>query len=165
MNTTAYQGTYFSIRLDKDGNEYVDVRESEVLIVPLTGNGEVMLSIEPSPAFGEPTLILPGGSIEPLEVHGATAARELQEEIGYSPGRLDFLGELRPFSKYLTARSFIYLAHDLMPSRLKGDEDYFITCEQVPLASFEQLIAIGRLLDARVIASLYMARNFLQTHS
>lgn len=108
---------------------------------------------------------MPGGSIEPMEAHEATAARELQEEIGYSPGRLDFLGELRPFSKYLTVRSFVYLARDLTPGRLKGDEDYTITCEQVPLASFERLIARGHLLDARVIAALYMARSFLQTHS
>ena len=38
------------------------------------------------------------------------ANRELQEEIGYKAGRLDYLGELRPFSKYLAVRSFVYLA-------------------------------------------------------
>lgn len=163
MTTTAYQGTYFAIRLDEHGNEFVAVRENEVLIVPLTEEGEVILTIEPSSAFDEPTLILPGGSIEAGEAMEATAARELQEEIGYAPGRLTYLGELRPSTKYFTTRSFVYLGRDLTPSILQGDEDYEILQERIPLATFEQLIATGRLTDARVIAALYMTRGFLQS--
>lgn len=72
------------------------------------------------------------------------------------------MGELRPFSKYLTVHSFVYLARDLTPSHLAGDEDYAINVERVPLASFEALIAVSRLFDARVIAALYMACGFLE---
>jgi hypothetical protein len=32
------------------------------------------------------------------------------------------------------------------------------------MSEFEQLIAVARLLDARVIAALYMTRHFLQDH-
>ena len=160
--STAYEGTYFAIRLDERGNEFVEVRENEVLIVPLTAEGNVILTGEPSPAFGELALILPGGSIEDGEAMEATAARELQEEIGYAPGRLTYLGEIRPSTKYFTTRSFIYLGRDLTSSTLQGDEDYEITQERVPLATFEELITSGRLTDARVIAALYMARAFLQ---
>lgn len=163
MTTTAYQGVYFAIRLDKHGNEFVEARENEVLIVPLNEEGEVILTIEPSPAFDQPALILPGGSIEPNEEMEVTAARELQEEIGYAPGRLTYLGELRPSTKYFTTRSFVYLGRDLTASTLQGDEDYEIQQERIPLATFEQLIATGRLTDARVIAALYMARGFLQS--
>ncbi len=163
MATTAFQGTYFAIRLDEHGNEFIEARDNEVLIVPLTEEGEVILTSEPSPAFNEPALILPGGSIEAKEAMEATAARELQEEIGYAPGRLTYLGELRPSTKYFTTRSFVYLGRDLTPSTLQGDEDYEITQERTPIATFEQLIATGRLTDARVIAALYMARGFLQS--
>lgn len=147
--------------MDADGVEFVRTGD-EVLIVPLTEEGQVILTVEPSAAFGEPTLILPGGETEPGEPHAETANRELQEEIGYKAGQLDLLGELRPYSKYLAARSLVYLAQDLTPSLLEGDEDYAISVEQVPLAEFELLIATGRLLDARVVAALYMARNFLK---
>lgn len=163
MTTTAYQGKYFAIRLDEHGNEFIEARENEVMIVPLTVEGDIILTSEPSPAFGEPALILPGGSIETDETMEATAARELQEEIGFASGRLTYLGELRPSAKYFTTRSFIYLGRDLTPSSLQGDEDYEILQERVPLATFEQLIATRRLTDARVIAALYMARGFLQT--
>ena len=86
----------------------------------------MLLTIEPSAAFEGLTIILPGGETEQGEEHSKTAWRELQEEAGYIPQRLDFLGELRPFSKYLTTRSFVYLARDLIPGQLAGDEDYEI---------------------------------------
>lgn len=162
MSRISNQGNYFSLSTDANDTEFVSAG-NEVLVVPLIAGGEVILILEPSAAFNELTLILPGGQIEPDERNIETANRELQEEIGYAAAQLDFLGELRPYSKYLAVSSFIYLARDLMPSQLKGDEDYPIQLERVPLATFEDLMLKGRLLDARVIAALYMARNFLST--
>ena len=60
---------------------------------------------------------------------------ELQEEIGYRAGRLDYLGELWPWAKYLAVRSF--LARELTPSKLMGDEGYEVGVEQLPLAELE----------------------------
>jgi ADP-ribose diphosphatase len=157
----AYQGRWFSIAVTAAGEEVVQAAD-EALIVPLTAEGEVLLSLEPSAAFDEPTLILPGGTVEASESPAEAANRELQEEIGYKAERMDFLGELRPFSKYLTVRSFVFLARDLIPSKLAGDEDYEVGIERVPLSDFESLIANGRLHDARVIAALYLARSFVQ---
>ena len=157
-------GEYFRSERDARGEEYINTRD-EVLVVPLTEAGEVILAVEPSAAFGEPVLILPGGSEEPGEPHATTANRELQEEIGLRADRLDHLGTLRPFAKYLRLTSYLYLARDLTPSRLPGDEGYEIGMERVPLSGpdgFERLVAAGRLTDARVIAALYLARGFLR---
>ena len=156
-----YQGQYFAIVAESIHGEFVRCGD-EVLVVPLDGDGQVILTVEPSAAFGEPTMILPGGSASVGVSAETTANAELQEEIGYKAGRLDALGEVRPFSKYLTVRSALYLARELEPSRLKGDEEYEIGIERVPLAEFESLIAAGRLNDARVIAALYLARAFLE---
>ncbi len=157
---SAYQGRCFSIVVTAAGEEAVQAAD-EALIVPFTAEGEVLLSLEPSAAFDEPTLILPGGIVEAGEPPAEAANRELQEEIGYKAGRLDFLGELRPFSKYLAVRSFVYLARDLIPSKLAGDEDYEVGIERVALSDFEALIAASRLHDARAIAALYMARAYI----
>jgi ADP-ribose diphosphatase len=155
-----YQGTYFALEADPIHGELVRCGD-ETLVVALTDDGEVLLTIEPSAAFPGPTLILPGGSTSPDVPKAETANQELQEEVGLRAERLDFLSELRPFSKYLTVRTFVYLARGLAPSRLIGDEAYAIDVERVPLASFESLIAAGRLMDARVVAALYLARAFL----
>ena len=155
-----YQGKYFAIDADPIHGELVRCGD-ETLVVALTDDGDVLLTVEPSAAFPGPTVILPGGSTSPDRTNDETANLELQEEVGLRAGRMDYLGELRPFSKYLTVRTFVYLARDLVESRLAGDESYAIDVERVPLARFESLIAAGRLMDARVIAALYLARAFL----
>jgi ADP-ribose diphosphatase len=156
------ESEWFALKKSASGEDYIRPVTDEVLIVALDDQGDVIFSREPSAAFGEPVLILPGGSTEPSESHEATAVRELQEEIGFKADRLDFLGELRPWSKYLELRSFVYVARDLTPSKLEGDEEYEIGSVWVPLAKMETLIATGQLRDARAIAALYMTRSFLE---
>lgn len=156
--------TYFRLGHDEEGTSFVDA-DNEVLVVALDASEDVVLIYEPSPAFGEPVLILPGGTEEPDESHEETANRELQEEVGLRSGRLDFLGEVRPWSKYLHVRSFIYLARDLTESSLKGDENYAIETVSMPLADIMQLVSERRIVDARVIAALLLAQHFLSAAS
>lgn len=151
---------YFALRQGASGEMYIHSPD-EVLVVALDQRGAVALIVEPSPAFGEEVLVLPGGTVDQGEAGPATANRELQEEIGLRAARLDDLGELRAWSKYLSARSHVYLARDLTASWLQGDEAYQIRVEWTPLATFEDLIASGHLLDARVIAALLLARRAL----
>jgi len=116
-----YQGRYHALVADPIHGELVRCG-GEAMVVALTEDGDVLLTVEPSAAFPGPTVILPGGSTSPDRLNDETANLELQEEVGLRAGRLDFLGELRPFSKYLTVRTFVYLARDLAESRLVGDE-------------------------------------------
>jgi ADP-ribose diphosphatase len=148
---------YFKLETDGNGEDYIRSGD-EVLVVPLTAEGDILFAVEPSAAFGELMLLLPGGSPEPDETHAETANRELQEEIGYQAARLEYLGELRPWSKYLAVRSYVYLGSELSASKLHGDEKHEIGIERVPLCDLEALIADRRLLDARVIAALYIVR-------
>jgi 8-oxo-dGTP pyrophosphatase MutT (NUDIX family) len=158
--TTVFAGKYFSILADADGTEFVRTGD-EVLVVALSEQGHALLIEEPSPAFGAPTLVLPGGSVEDNEEFSQTANRELQEEVGFRAAVLSYLGELRPYSKYLAVRSHVYLARQLIPAELPRDEGYEIEVSRVPLGGFEELIGDGRLLDARVIAALHLARAYL----
>jgi ADP-ribose diphosphatase len=157
-----YKGEWFSILADSTHGECVH-SGNEVLVVALTDDNEVILTSEPSAAFDGHTLILPGGATEAGEPHIATANRELQEEIGYKASELEFLAELQPWSKYLTVRSYVFLARNLTTSQLEGDEDYAIQKVVVPLADFESLVNDGRLRDARAIAALYLTRRFLDS--
>jgi len=158
--TTIFAGKYFSILTDSDGTEFVQTGD-EVLVVALAEQDEVLLIKEPSPAFGVQTLVLPGGSVEDGEEFSLTANRELQEEVGLRAAQLDYLGEIRPFSKYLTVRCHVYLARQLTASKLKGDESYEIEVSRVSLWGFEAMMEDKQLLDARVIAALHLARAFM----
>ena len=159
------QSDWFSIRTDAAGDEYVASTGDEVLVVPLTADSEVLLAVEPSPAFGTAVRILPGGQVEPHLTLAEVANKELQEEIGYRAGRLDPLAELWPWAKYLAVRSHLFLARDLAPSKLAGDEGYVIGVEAMPLAELEAWIADGRLRDGRAIAGLFLARAYLRAET
>ena len=156
---TLAQSDWFSIRIDSAGLEFVASTGDEVLVVALTDDGDVLLAVEPSPAFGTAVRILPGGQVEPELSLVDSANKELQEEIGYRAGRLDYLGELWPWAKYLAVRSHIFLARELTPSKLPGDERYEVGVERLPLDELETWIADGRLRDSRAIAGLFLART------
>jgi 8-oxo-dGTP pyrophosphatase MutT (NUDIX family) len=144
---------------DADGVGYVHCGDG-VLVVPLTDDGHVLLAVERSPAFDREVLGLVGGSVEEGEPLEETANRELQEELGWRAERFDFLGELHPF-KYLASRHFAFLARDLSPNRLEGDEVYPVRARKVALEGFEPLCRSGELHDAPAIAALCLAREFL----
>ncbi len=155
-----YRSKYFTIATDERGVERVECGD-EVLVVPLINAEEVLLNREPSAAFGGTVLVLPGGTVEKDEDPAEAANRELQEEIGCRAGRLDYLGEVQPWSKYLSVRSHIYLARDLVTDPRTGDEPYEILHERVPLELLETLVESGRLRDGRTISGLFMARGRL----
>ena len=151
---------YFTLMSDRDGVGFVQCGDG-VLVVPLTGDEEVLMIVERSPAFDEDVLTLVGGEIEAGEQLENTANRELQEELGWRAEKLDFIAELRPFSKYLNSRQFVFLARQLTPSKLEGDETYPIRQRKVALSSFEMLCSSGELKDAVAISALYMVRSWL----
>ena len=153
------EDAYFKLMIDDDSVGYAHCGDG-VLVVPLTDDGQVLLALEWSPAFAGEVLGLAGGEVEEGESLEVTANRELQEELGWRAARLDFLGELHPF-KYLACRHFAFLARDLVPGKLQGDEIYPVHTCKVALESFEELCRSGELQDAPAIAALCLARDLL----
>lgn len=156
MSKTLYSDTYFSVVQPDNGDTYISCGD-EVMIVPIDASGRVVLISEPSPAFGSPCLLLPGGMVDEGEPCSVAANRELQEEVGYAAKSLSFLGELRPFSKYLSVKTFVFVGRDLVPSRLTGDEDHDIEKHLIAGHDLLGLIQNGQIKDARVIAALFMS--------
>ena len=91
---------YFTLMADADGVGFVHCGDG-VLVVPLTDDGQVLMAVEWSPAFGHDVLVLVGGEMETDEPIEETINRELQEELGWRVECIEFLGEVHPF-KYLT---------------------------------------------------------------
>jgi ADP-ribose diphosphatase len=144
----------------EDGVGFIQCGDG-VIVVPLTDDGQVLLAVERAAAFDREALGLVGGEAEEGEPLEETANRELQEELGWRAGRIDFLGELHPF-KYLTSRQFAFLARDLTPSKLEGDEMYPVRARAVPLVRFVHLVESGELQDATAVAALLLAQRFLE---
>jgi ADP-ribose pyrophosphatase len=63
-----------------------------VNVVAVTPEDQLILVRQYRFGIEAPTLEIPGGLVEPGEEPAAAAARELEEETGYAPGRLVALG-------------------------------------------------------------------------
>ncbi len=61
------------------------------------------------------------GSIEENETSEQAAQRELREEIGYSAGKLEYLGFLLPTACISNHKIYFYVAEDLKKDSIKQD--------------------------------------------
>lgn len=131
------------------------------LTVPITNEGKVILIKEYFFAFDEYGLSLPKGRIDRGHDDAFTANKELQEEIGFKANNLQKIGVLKMSPGYITQKTHIFLAQDLVKSKLEGDELEELEVILYPFSKFEVLIDNGEITEARVIAALYLAKRKL----
>ena len=136
-------------------------KKDSSLIVPITEDGQLIVIKEYFAAIDSYELGLPKGRIDSGSSLEA-ANRELQEEIGYKANELIKLGTLIVSPGNTRHKTHIYLARKLVESKLPHDEEEEIEVMKIPFDSFEKLIDNKKLNEARFIAALYMAHNYLK---
>lgn len=97
---------------------------------------------------------IPAGTLNPNEPPDQCAIRELQEETGYKPGKLEALGGFFVAPGYTTEYIHLYLATQLIASRLKADDDEFIEMDRLPLTEALAMIERGDIQDGKTISGL-----------
>ena len=107
-------------------------------------------------AVGKFLLEIPAGGIDLGEEPIDSVRRELQEEIGYFPRKIDSLGGFYAIPGYGTEYLHCFLATDLVPSRLIAEDTESIELVRVSPDQIPQLIASGEICDAKSIAALLM---------
>ena len=93
-----------------------------------------------------------------------TASREMHEEIGRSPGRLVKLCEFFNSPGFCDEYTHLYAALDVeeldAPAAVNAEERA-ITVERVHLDEVDDLVADGRIVDAKSIVGLLLTRRYL----
>lgn len=131
-----------------------------VAVVALDAAGDVLLVRQYRIAAGMITREIPAGVLTAGEQPEACAIRELQEETGYRPGRLESLGGIYTAPGYTTEYIHLFLAADLQESRLDGDSDEFLSVERVPLKTALHYVESGVITDAKSqVALLRLSRR------
>ena len=166
-----FQGRVVNLRVDttelsKGGRTVEASREvvehaQTIVVVPLDGQGNVILVEQYRHAAGESLLEAPAGGMEEGETPEEAVTRELQEETGYAPGTLERLSGFWIAPGWCNEYMHAYIARDLRPSRLPQDADEDVWVTPVPFDEIVDLIQQGRIRDSKSIAALLMARLVL----
>lgn len=164
---TAYAGRLFNVSLDQIEMEsgVIAYRETirhpgAVAMIPVTAEGNLLLVTQYRHAAGRRLLELPAGTLEPGEEPIAAVSRELQEEVGQLPGRIEAMGGLYVAPGYTTEFIHLFLCTELQPSKLAADEDEDIEVEIRTPAEALAAIESGEICDAKsVIGILRWARS------
>ena len=128
-------------------------------VVPLLPDGRVVLVRQFRYPPRREFLEVPAGKLDHEgEAPSELAGRELQEEAGYTAGRLTPLGKTYPCIGYANEVIHLFLAEDLTPCAMDAEDDEFV--EPVILA-FADVVAMaerGELLDAKTEVAILRAR-------
>jgi 8-oxo-dGTP pyrophosphatase MutT (NUDIX family) len=136
-----------------------------VVVVPVDEpTGEVVLVRQYRAPLDAELLEVPAGKRDvPDEPTAVTAARELAEETGLEPGRLELLGHFYNSPGFSDEESWCYLARDLeaVPEARHGIEEQYMTVERHKLSDVGRLVTSGEITDAKTIVGLFLARAAL----
>ena len=130
-----------------------------VVIVAVTGEGEVVVIRNRRVAVGSEVVELPAGTRESGEDPAVTASRELLEETGYRAGRVEALGRFWTTPGLTDELMLAYVASDLefVGQRLESGER--ITAELVAAGRVWEMVDCGELMDGKSIAALTLAQR------
>lgn len=136
-----------------------------VAVVPVLDDGRtVVLVRQYRSALDALVLEVPAGKCDvEEELPEVTAARELEEEVGYRATSLERLCVIHNSPGFSDERVVVFLAERLEAGTANphGVEEQHMAVEHVPLADADQLIAEGRITDAKTVVGLLLARDRL----
>jgi ADP-ribose diphosphatase len=132
-----------------------------VIVVPMLDDQRVILVREYGAGIHDYHVSLPKGRVDAGESLEEAADRELKEEAGYGARKLTLLKCLTQAPNYLSHRTQIVLAQDLYPEKLEGDEPEPLELEILHLNELPAWLERGDITEARTIAALYLARDYI----
>ncbi len=98
--------------------------------------------------YGKILLEIPAGKLESGEDPAVAAARELEEETGFT-GIITSYGSIYPTPGYTNENLFIFLATDLKQTHRHPDEDEFVDVVKMPLKSVLKKVLDNEIKDAK----------------
>ena len=128
-------------------------------MVPIL-DGDVFLFEQHRVPLGRDLLEIPAGKLDvPGEDRSEAARRELEEEIGFTPGLLVHLIDMITTPGFCDEVITIYRATDLntVPSQPVGVEEEHASVVRMPFAEALDRVYAGEITDAKTVVGLLLA--------
>ncbi|HST51562.1 MAG TPA: NUDIX hydrolase [Pyrinomonadaceae bacterium] len=107
------------------------------------------------------TLELPAGKLDAGERPEQTAARELEEELGFAAGRMEKLSEFYSTPGFCDEKLWVFLATELHETERHCEDDEIIEIVRVPFTRALEMVASREIEDAKTIIGLLLAAQRL----
>ena len=163
-----FQGRLLDVRKDEVElpNGKTSTREwinhpGAVCCVPILPDGKIALIRQYRYPVQEEMIELPAGKLDRGEEPEKCAVRELEEEIGYYPGKLTFLTHIHPAIGFANEKMWLYLAEDLEKMDSKLDEDEFLELIPTDLSEAVQMVWDRKISDVKTIIGLLWVQRLL----
>lgn len=129
-------------------------------VVAVKEDGTLLMVRQYRNALDRETLEIPAGGLndvdEPTEL---AAARELEEETGYTAGKLELLLSLRTTVAFCDEKIDVYVATDLKRSKQHLDEDEYLDVVSCDVDELIQMIYDCRIQDGKTVSAILAYHN------
>ena len=125
--------------------------------LPFLDDGRVLLVRQYRHAMGGTIVEVPAVKLDPGEPPSACALREVEEEVGYRPGRLELLGSVFTTPGFTDEEIWLYEAHELTAARIAHESDEVIEVLHWEFAEAVRAVQDGRIRDGKSVAVILHA--------
>jgi ADP-ribose pyrophosphatase len=162
-----YHGHNIRLRVDgvrlpsgKVTTREVVEHDGAVAIIAIDPENKLLLVKQFRHAADKDLLEIPAGGIDVGETPEQTALREMQEETGLMPGKLEKLCGFYAAPGYASEFLHVFLATELKPARLVAEDTDEIELIRKPLDEAIEMIRTGEIQDAKSIAGILFYARF-----
>lgn len=127
-----------------------------VLILPMLDDETLLLVREYCAGTHSYELGFPKGLIDAGESASEAANRELKEEVGFGAKQLTHLQQVSMAPAFFNSKMDLFIAKDLYPEKLVGDEPEILEVVHWKIADYKQLLQQDDFNEARSVAALML---------
>ena len=169
-STSIFKGRVISLKVDevtlpngKTSNREIINHPGAVAVIALTDDNKIILVEQYRKALERSIIEIPAGKLEKGEEPLETAKRELEEETGYVAEEITYLQSFATSPGFADEIIHLYVAKHLsvVEEKKQLDEDEFVELLEVTLEEAEQLVAEGKIYDAKTAFAIIWMKLYL----
>jgi ADP-ribose pyrophosphatase len=127
-----------------------------IIVVPFLSDGRLVMIRQYRYPLDKVLLEFPAGHVEGDEEPQATAKRELEEETGYSAGRIERVYRYHPSVSRSNQTVHVFMASELVEGRARHDGGEDIDIEMLSPDELREQIAQGKVESAGTLISFLL---------
>jgi len=156
-----FEGRILKLRVDtvrtidgrKSTREVVE-HDACITVIPVDVDDNILLVRQYRRAVDKELLELPAGGIDRGEDIDAAVVREMREETGFRPRKVERLCGFYSTPGFCDEYLYLYLAEDLIEDPLSAEDTPGIEVVRMPVSKVRDLITSGEIEDSKTIAGL-----------